>query len=78
VVTELATEDAEINLHALQTVNEEECYLHCLESLRSYMNEEFQLCWGTVALEHCIVLRKLGLNHGMQLITQLVHVIPCL
>jgi hypothetical protein len=62
LVIVLAREEAEVYLHALRT-----------------MTELFQLCeWGFIALEICIVVRKLRLDHWMQhLITQPVHVLPC-
>jgi hypothetical protein len=48
-------------------------HLHALQTV----NEQFQLCeWGTVILENCIIVQKC-LNHGMHLLTQSVHVLPC-
>jgi hypothetical protein len=61
-VTVLAREDAEVHLHALQT-----------------MTEQFHLCeWGHChlgKLHHCSENR---LNHVMHLITQSIHVFPCI
>jgi hypothetical protein len=60
-VTVTAREDVEVHFHALQTTT-----------------DEFQLCeWGHCRLGKLHRYQKITCDHGMQLIAQPVHVLPC-